>query len=205
MLRLPVKLEKRHLALYELIFKRFMASQMAAARVERTTYQIKLLGQETKLERITGVIEPGFTALYQSLRVERPLPTGVHRVADYQVRKVSAVQLFREGELVGLMKEKGIGRPSTYAHIINVLYRRGYIMNNNGRILPTRLGKTVYDYLTTHYGHLVSEELTRRLEDLMDEVESGRLNYIGVLQSFYKEILSIDEKASQLSVGFGKP
>jgi reverse gyrase len=93
------------------------------------------------------------------------------------------------------MKERGIGRPSTYAHIINVLYKRGYIINSNGRILPTRLGKTVYNFLTTRYGHLVSEDLTRRLEELMDEVESGRLNYTEVLQSFYKEILSIDEKA----------
>jgi reverse gyrase len=195
MLRLPVKLEKRHLDLYELIFKRFMASQMAAAKVERTAYNIKLLGQEMKLERVTGVISPGFTILYPSLRAERPLPTGIHRVADYQIRKVRAAQPFREGELVGLMKERGIGRPSTYAHIINVLYKRGYIINSNGRILPTRLGRTVYNFLTTRYGHLVSEDLTRRLEELMDEVESGRLNYTEVLQSFYKEILSIDEKA----------
>ncbi|MEM2041027.1 MAG: DNA topoisomerase, partial [Nitrososphaerota archaeon] len=82
----------------------------------------------------------------------------------------------------------GIGRPSTYSRIIELLYSRGYIFQNNGRLLNTRLGKLVYEYLSSKYGDLVSEELTKKLEETMDRIENNEINYQDVLMQLYNDI-----------------
>lgn len=191
MLRIPARLESEELGLYDLVFRRFIASQMTSARVQKSIYRIRVGGEVLRLERLTGIASPGFTLVYPSVRIEKQLPIGVQKVVDLSLRKVPAAPLFREGDLISLMKERSIGRPSTYAHIIGILYKRGYIFQNRGRLLATNLGKRVYDFLTSNYGHLVSEELTRRLEALMDEVESGRVSYLDVLRDLHREILPI--------------
>jgi len=196
MLRIPVKLEERELSLYDLIFRRFVASQMSSAKIKKSVYVIRVAGVDTRLEKTTAVIEPGFTAVFPSIRVEKPLPTGIFRVVDLSLRRIPAVSLFREGDLISLMKDRRIGRPSTYAHIINILYRRGYVFQNRGRLLATNRGKRVYSFLTTVYGPLVSEDLTRRLEELMDDVESGKISYVEVLRSLHSEILPIAKGAA---------
>ncbi|MEM0481720.1 MAG: reverse gyrase [Nitrososphaerota archaeon] len=191
MIRIPMRLENRDLALYDLIFRRFMASQMREALIRRQVSKVRVLDREYEVERIVDVLEPGFLKVFQTVRTLRPLTPGIHKVVSLDVRSVQAAPLFREGDIIALMRERGIGRPSTYARILSVLYKRGYIFNNRGRILATRLGRIVYEYLASNFGPLVSEELTRRLEELMERVESGEVGYQEVLKELYNEAMLI--------------
>ena len=88
------------------------------------------------------------------------------------------------------MKERKIGRPSTYAKIVKTLLDRHYVIETKGRkkLVPTELGTKVYHYLITRYKELVSEERTRQLEELMDLIEENKANYQEILNEMYKEI-----------------
>ncbi|MEM2198660.1 MAG: reverse gyrase [Nitrososphaerota archaeon] len=193
MLRMPTRLDNRDLALYDLIFRRFIASQMREAIVLKQSYRVRVLGSEYGVERVVGVKDPSFLEVFQTVRVLKPLTPGVHRVVNLDARRVQAVPLLREGDIIALMRERGIGRPSTYARILSVLYKRGYIFNNRGRVLATRLGRIVYDYLASNFGMLVSEDLTRRLEELMEKVEAGEVGYQEVLKELYQEAMLISK------------
>ncbi|MEM3541872.1 MAG: DNA topoisomerase, partial [Candidatus Methanomethylicia archaeon] len=98
-----------------------------------------------------------------------------------------------EGELVMQMRNRGIGRPSTYAHIISTLFERGYITTTpkRGKLIATKLGIKVFQYLTSKYHKYVCEETTRKLEKLMDDVEEGRANYMNILMELYDEMKEI--------------
>jgi len=191
MLRIPARLDGRDLALYDLIFRRFMASQMREAVLVKQFSKIVLLGVEYRSERIVGVKDPGFLKLLPIVRPVARLTPATHKVVGLRVRRVQAAQLFREGDLIAMMRERGIGRPSTYARIISVLYKRGYLFNSGGRLLATRLGRRVYDYLAENFGHLVSEELTRRLEELMEMIEVGEADYQEVLRRLREEAMLV--------------
>jgi len=105
------------------------------------------------------------------------------------IRKVPTVTLFTDGELVQLMKERGIGRPSTYAKIIDVLKKRLYVQESRrGKLVPMPRGIRIYQHLKEHYEDFVSEERTRKLEALMDAVERGEVDYQEVLRELYEEI-----------------
>lgn len=198
MLRIPTRLENRDLALYDLIFRRFIASQMREAVAVKQAYRVKIANSEYSFERLVKIMEPGFLSVFQAVRPAQPLKPGTHRAVDLQIRKVQTASLFREGDLIATMRERGIGRPSTYARNLSVLYRRGYIFNNNGRILATRLGRAVYEYLSNNFGALVSEELTRRLEELMEKIESGEVNYLDVLKQLHDEVKLISKMPEQI-------
>ena len=85
------------------------------------------------------------------------------------------------------MKEKGIGRPSTYAKIVSTLIERGYVTEKNNRLTGTRLGFKIYSYLHERFSEYVSEETTRRLEKQMDMVEQGKADYQQILRDLYFE------------------
>jgi reverse gyrase len=89
------------------------------------------------------------------------------------------------------MKERGTGRPSTYATIVDRLFIRNYVIEKNGRVIPTKRGMDVFNYLASNYGKFVSEERTRLLEEKMDAVERGELDYFKALQELYEEIREI--------------
>jgi reverse gyrase len=89
------------------------------------------------------------------------------------------------------MKEKNIGRPSTYSKIIEILFKRNYIIEKNGMIFNTKLGKMVYEYLYNNFTHFASEELTRKLEATLDEIENGKVDYQEILKSLHEEITSL--------------
>ncbi|MEM3156082.1 MAG: DNA topoisomerase, partial [Nitrososphaerota archaeon] len=163
------------------------------AIVLKQSYRVRVLGSEYGVERVVGVKDPSFLEVFQTVRVLKPLTPGVHRVVNLDARRVQAVPLLREGDIIALMRERGIGRPSTYARILSVLYKRGYIFNNRGRVLATRLGRIVYDYLASNFGMLVSEDLTRRLEELMEKVEAGEVGYQEVLKELYQEAMLISK------------
>ncbi|MEM0314160.1 MAG: DNA topoisomerase, partial [Candidatus Bathyarchaeia archaeon] len=190
-LRTPQKLSADHMRLYEMIFKRFIASQMSEAKILMENLRIKLNGIELRQERITKVVEEGFLKINPTVRVKSEVKPGNYKVTEFKLKRKPAARPYYEGDLVALMKEKGIGRPSTYSKIINVLLKRGYIVNRNGMIFNTKLGKNVYDYLAENFETFISEELTRNLEKTIDAIESGQANYLDTLKSMENDVRSI--------------
>ncbi len=189
-----------HYAMYDMIFRRFIASQMREAVVVRATYRVKALDQETVVERVVSVEEAGFLEAYPIIEVEGELPEGVHRVRQVEVLgRVPWTRLRTQSDLIQMMRERGIGRPSTYSKIVQVLMRRRYVkpIGRFMSMMPTRMGLRVYTFLSEerspsglHYRELVSEERTRLVERLMDEVERGQRDYIEVLQELHDEVAS---------------
>jgi len=170
--------------LYELIFKRFMASQMTDAVVKTASLIIKLNGFSTQEQVIIDLIKDGFNIVYPTFSL-CPIKEPLH-IKPEMIRYVPKSPLFTEGSLISEMKRKGIGRPSTYAQIIKTLYERGYIINQKSRLIPTKTGTDVYTYLSKNYGSYISEELTRELEQTMDNIEQANVDYITVLREIYK-------------------
>jgi len=127
------------------------------------------------------------------------LNCNLHSRASFHVkdRKTLKVQpkayLYTHGELVQEMKSKGIGRPSTYATIIAKLIERGYVIEKNGFLIPTNLGKKVYEFLSSEESikKFLSEEWTKELEALMDLVEEGKEDYVKILRELYDQILAV--------------
>ncbi|RLI14616.1 reverse gyrase, partial [Candidatus Bathyarchaeota archaeon] len=98
---------------------------------------------------------------------------------------------YTQADVIRLMRERSIGRPSTYASILQKLFDRGYIYERKRWLLPTRLGRAVCRYLDAHYGRFISEERTRRLLEKMDSIERGEAEYIDILTELYNEVKTI--------------
>ncbi|MCD6447426.1 MAG: reverse gyrase [Thermoplasmata archaeon] len=179
----------QHLALYDLIFRRFMASQCKPFEVEMRKYRIKYDGREMEETRVIKAEGKAYE-LYRSVAVKRELPEGIFRKRAI-IKMLPKSPLFTQSEVIHTMKEKGIGRPSTYATIVEKLFMRNYVVEKNGRLLPTKRGLEIYSFLASNYGEFVSEERTRKIEEEMDMVESGKADYMQLLQQIYEEVKSI--------------
>jgi len=193
-LRIPQKLSADHLKLYDMIFKRFIASQMREAKVMVQEFTLKINGIEVKQNRITKILEEGFLNVNPIITTKKEAAEGTYKVVHMKVRREPTTRPYREGDLIALMKEKGIGRPSTYSKIIDILLRRRYVFSKGGAIFNTRLGKAVYEYLAKNFGSLVSEELTRDLEAKIDAIENGQAWYQDVIKSIENDIRSVIER-----------
>ncbi len=184
----------QHFALYDLIFRRFMASQCRNYTVETVIYGVKLYfdskSVELKEERVVRA-EGRAYELYRAVRVRKPLPEGVVEV-EGEVKLLPLKPLLTQSEVIQMMREKGIGRPSTYSTIIEKLFQRNYVIERGGKLIPTDRGIKVYEYLVKNYRDFVSEERTRKLEEKMDAVERGEVDYMDVLRELYEEIRSIN-------------
>ncbi len=178
-----------HIRLYSLIFKRFMASQMSNAKVR---YQIiEIPSMNTTIEFPIGIEEEGFTRILP-IKVYDRIIKGKVKVIESTLKKRATIYPYTQGELVRDMKEKGIGRPSTYSIIINHILEKRYAVDSKGFLIPTRLGRMVYEFLSGNYGYLVSEELTRELESKMDKIEEGKADPNNVLQVLAGLIMNIN-------------
>ena len=189
-----------HAKLYELIFKRATASQMASARLERTSIEMADGTGQTAL-RATGqvVLFPGYLALYEEGRDDdgdeesRRLP----RLAtgDAPAKKaVNAEQHFTqppprysEASLVKKMEELGIGRPSTYASILQTLKDRSYVNTDKNRFSPSESGRLVTAFLERYFERYVSYDYTAGLEESLDDVSGGRAGWQSVLEAFWRD------------------
>ncbi|HEX8624415.1 MAG TPA: type I DNA topoisomerase [Allosphingosinicella sp.] len=189
-----------HGRLYELVFKRALASQMASARLERTTAELVDGSGQTGL-RATGqvVLFPGFLALYEEGRDDaeddesRRLPR--LREGDAPAKKkVTAEQHFTqppprysEASLVKKMEELGIGRPSTYAATLQTLKDRGYVELEKNRFIPQESGRLLTAFLERFFERYVSFDFTAHLEDELDDISGGRAQWQAVLEAFWKD------------------
>lgn len=180
-----------HAKLYQIIFKRFMASQMVEAIVRKKVYEVVCGIIKKEIELIDEIVRDGWSKLYH-LPVQKLEHGKTSALESKKLKKVPKAWPFTQGEIVELMKERKIGRPSTYAVILQKLLNRGYIIEKNGRIRPTKLGMRVYEELSKNRKASVFliEDFTRELEKKMDEIEDGKLDYQTVLKSLYKQVFS---------------
>lgn len=189
-----------HARLYDLIFKRALASQMASARLERTVIDL-VDGTGQHALRATGqvVIFPGFLALYEEGRDDaedddsKLLPRLVAGDAPAK-KKVTAEQHFTqppprysEASLVKKLEELGIGRPSTYASTLQVLKDRDYVRVEKNRFFAEESGRLVTAFLERFFERYVSYDFTAGLEDELDEISGGRAQWQAVLEAFWRD------------------
>ena len=205
----PVRrLTRAHFAVYDLIFRRFMASQSKPTVVKKVRGVAKvtvLLSDGTAVELdplsfevYSDVIFDGFTTFYRYFNVRRVPEEGKYVLSNgFELKEWHREPLHTQASLVREMKEKEIGRPSTYAKIVDTLFKRHYVAyiavkGKGGRrelgIVPLPLGREVYSYLQSKYEKLVSEERTRFLERRMREVEEGKARYEELLDELYDEL-----------------
>ncbi|MGC9191831.1 MAG: reverse gyrase [Conexivisphaera sp.] len=191
---ISARLTDAHMSLYSLIFNRFMASQMPPARVSWRTVELELGPVRKSLEGAAGYPERGFTAVYQP-RVQEAPPFGpgeIIRPSFSVVKYGPTIYLYRQGDVISMMRERGIGRPSTYAKILQTLLERRYVYQGpGGGLTPSKKGIMVYEYLSSKFRDVISEERTRQLEEKMDRVERGEVNYQSLLRELYAEICSL--------------
>ncbi|MEQ1752701.1 MAG: type I DNA topoisomerase [Micropepsaceae bacterium] len=200
--RLPESLrglEPDMLRLYELIWKRMVASQMEAAEFERTTIDIETRDGKTGLRANGSVLTfEGFLVLYQEGKDEPSededsarLPKvsqgdamGVNEVKPEQ-HFTEPPPRFSEASLVKELERLGIGRPSTYASTLQVLRDRKYVRMDKSRFVPEDRGQLVTAFLTNFFQHYVQYDFTASLEDQLDQVSEGKLKYKDLLREFW--------------------
>jgi len=190
-----------HARLYELVYNRALASQMASARLERTTVELAD-GTGRVVLRATGqaVLFPGYLALYEEGRDEKaddeesarmpilregdsPAKTGVEATQHF----TQPPPRYSEASLVKRLEELGIGRPSTYASILQTLKDREYVRVEKARFVPEESGRLVTAFLERFFEKYVSYDYTAELEEELDDVSGGRLEWHKLLQDFWRD------------------
>ncbi|OIR09648.1 DNA topoisomerase 1 [mine drainage metagenome] len=197
------------LRLYEMIWKRTLACQMAPARFDTVSVDIRLSSDDT-LFRASGqtLVFPGFIGVYMedvddaeeedSAKLP-PLVEGDVLPVDKLYGEQHFTQpppRFSEASLVKSLEEYGIGRPSTYATIISTLQAREYATLDKKRFMPTDVGRVVIKFLNEHFTRYVDYGFTAHLEDELDEISEGKRDWIPVLDEFWKGFnkLIVDKK-----------
>lgn len=192
-------LSKDQINLYTLIWNRFIASQMAPARLEQTTFVITNPGRTLEV-RATGTIVrfDGFMALYTEGKdeiedEEGGLLPNLKAGDALRTLEIKPTQHFTqppprytEATLVKALEEQGIGRPSTYAAILSTIQDRKYVHKNEGRFEPTELGVVVNDLLVEKFPELIDIGFTATLENELDSIEEGKMPWTDVVQDLYE-------------------
>ena len=189
-----------HARLYQLIYNRALASQMASARLERTTVELTDGAGRATL-RATGqvVLFPGFMTLYDEGRDDAegedggrmpqlregdaPAKTGVEATQHF----TQPPPRYSEASLVKRLEELGIGRPSTYAATLQTLKDREYVRLEKNRFIPEESGRLVTAFLERFFERYVNYDYTAELEEELDDVSGGRLGWIKLLEDFWRD------------------
>ncbi|GAB4572378.1 MAG: type I DNA topoisomerase [Rhodothalassiaceae bacterium] len=198
--KLKAALSDEEFRLYELIWKRMLASQMESATLERTTIEIASRSAEVALRASGSVIEfDGFLALYQESRddEEEEGESRLPRVAKDEALATGKVvpsqhfteppPRYSEASLVKKLEELGIGRPSTYAAILSVLSERSYVRLEKKRFIPEDKGRLVNAFLESFFARYVEYDFTARLEEQLDEISEGKIDWRAVLADFWRD------------------
>ena len=198
--------------LYDLIWKRTLASQMAAARMERTIVDIESTDGQVGL-RANGqvILFDGFMRVYEEGRDDSVIDDEDKRLPQILVNDILSKETvinqqhftqppprYTEASLVKRMEELGIGRPSTYASVVTTIQDRDYVRKEKNRLIPEDKGRLVTVFLTNFFRRYVEYEFTANLETQLDDVSAGERKYRNVLSRFWKDFkISIDEAMDQ--------
>ncbi len=226
MQREPKKIRKylteEQYKIYELIWNRFVASQMEAAKLEQTTVDISA-GKKYAF-RTTGsvIVFRGFLQVYEDTKEETDrseeeatnvaVPPNLKEGQKLELLNLLPKQHFTkpparytESSLVKELDTLGIGRPSTYAIIISTLLQRKYVERNKRQLVPTELGKTVNNILVENFPDIFNVKFTAFMEEQLDQVESGKKKFLQVVSEFYKPfshaVQKTEEKRAEIKEG----
>jgi DNA topoisomerase-1 len=196
------RLTPEQFRLYDMIYRRFLASQMADARYQTTTVLVNAgnyVFQANALKRVF----PGFEAVYGEPEKEKSLPP-LRAGEEVFLEKVRPEQHFTqppprysEAALIKKLEVNGIGRPSTYATIVATLDDREYVRRKEGKLFPTDLGMKVNDLLIPRFGNVFEVGFTREMENELDSVEAGKEKWQGVVRRFYEPFKEDLDKADK--------
>ena len=207
-------LSPAQLKLYELIWKRMVASQMSAALYDTTNVEIEASNTENQpqgylLKASSSVVKfPGFIAVYIESRDEDEQGESFVSLPELRIGdKLICLGIFpeqyftqpppryTEATLIKALEQKGIGRPSTYAPILSTIQERDYVNKFDGKFRPTELGITVNKILTAHFPKIVDPGFTAQMEEQLDEIAQGEYEWIAALQEFYPPFQDMLDKA----------
>ena len=219
-------LERDQARLYELIWKRTVASQMASAELEQTTAEIEVSGRDGRAYglRATGsvVLFDGFLRLYEEGRDDRARNGKAEEAESDDSRRLPALAQgdalrdrgieakqhfteppprFTEATLVKRMEELGIGRPSTYACTLAVLQERDYVHIDKKRLIPEDKGRLVTAFLESFFKRYVEYDFTADLEEKLDLISDGKLEWKDVLRDFWRDFMQAVGDIKDLRVG----
>jgi len=187
--------------IYNLIWRRFLASRMASAILKKSNIEIKAGKYIFKTSGVE-VLFPGFMIIYNQDGDELKKLPELKEGNRLELLEITSDQFFTkppsrytEASLVKKLEKEGIGRPSTYVPIIDTIKRRLYVEKEGNKFLPTELGIVVNSFLIKYFPHIINVSFTSKMEKLLDEVETEGINWQNILSEFYHTLFKYLEKA----------
>jgi DNA topoisomerase-1 len=220
------KLSKDEARIYDLVWRRFMASQLPEAVFDATRVEVESEDKKYGFAANGNVMKfDGFLKIWRAKFEEKNLPE-IKDGEDAELKEVKTEgheteppPRYNEASLIKILEKNGIGRPSTYAPIISVIQARNYVEKQQGRFYPTEIGTLVNKVLTEYFPEIVDLEFTAKMEDELDDIAEGKIAWQAVIKEFYgpfskhlekmyeevqkKEI--VDEKTDEICEKCGKP
>jgi len=214
-------LTKDQLALYRLVWERFLASQMMPAVYDTVTADIEAGRCLFRAQGATLRFK-GFTAVYEESREDEPRPveddpeSAVPQLEEGEVLRLLALDPrqhftqppphYTEASLIKTLEELGIGRPSTYASILGtIINERGYVRRERKALVPTELGIEVTNFLKPFFPEIMDVEFTAQMEDSLDKIEEGDRKWVDTVQEFYarfeKDLKKANKEGRNVKVG----
>ncbi|AEJ61202.1 DNA topoisomerase I [Spirochaeta thermophila DSM 6578] len=189
---------KQHLSrdewrLYSIIWERFVASQMKPMVTKTVTVECEV-GEGVLRASATQVVEPGFLSVLSVLKPKDtskklpPLEEGQELTIEEWIPSqhfTTGPSRYTDATIVKALEELGIGRPSTYAPTIQVLFNRYYVVRKERQIVPTELGKVVNDILVQSFPDILDVDFTARMEAQLDEIEEGKVEWVSMIREFF--------------------
>jgi len=207
-------LAEDEMKLYRLIWMRFVASQMNPAVFDQTTIEVTAQGKDGAeyLFRATGSVPKfdGFLAVYEEGKDQKDeeddeLKNRLPAVREGETLKFKSIEpeqhftepppRYTEATLVKELEADGIGRPSTYASILSTIQEREYVKKEGGKFTPTELGMVVTDLLLESFNDIFDLTYTARMEDELDEIEDGKLDWTQAMSEFYEKFIADLQRA----------
>ena len=212
--KIKSKIGQEEFKLYKLIWNRTVASQMNSAIFKQITISIKANDNSVYLQSTgSSPVFDGMLKVYNyekktnSKEDETNIIPNINSGDDVEIEKIIDEQHFTqppprytEASLVKKLEELGIGRPSTYAPIIQVLKTRGYVNIESRKMFPQDRGRIVTAFLSNFFKKYIDYDFTANLEDKLDDISGGRLNYINVLDDFWKSFYSLIEQTKEIRI-----
>ncbi len=213
-------LDKKSYQVYELIWNRFIASQMKPAIFETTV--IEITADEFLFKAFGNAVKfSGYQKVYEEMVEKKDgaeekeeyrnekIPLGLEKGEDLGLDELYKTQhftrppaRFTESSLIKELESKGIGRPSTYSLIVSTIQDRKYVDQKERKLIPTNLGKTVSEILVKNFPNIINEDFTAEMERELDQIAQGDNQYVKVLNDFYlpfsKALKSVEDKVEKI-------